>query len=82
MTLSRNIWTPDDVTEIICTVKKLIKQELITMEYTVQGNQFRKQFGVPLPELLTACDEYLFLYSKDASQRMPDQTNTRTFIVS
>ena len=81
MTLSRNIWTPDDVKELIQTVKAIIKKELITMEYTVQGNTFRKEFGVPLNELLTACDEYLFIYGND-SQRQPDQTNTRTFIVS
>jgi hypothetical protein len=81
MTLSRNIWTPQDVEEIIETVKMIIKKELITMEYTVQGNTFRKEFGVDLNTLLTACDEYLSLYG-NASQRTPDQTNTRTFIIS
>jgi hypothetical protein len=81
MTLSKNIWTPDDVREIISTVKCIIKKELITLEYTIEGNNFRKQFGVDLNTLLTACDEYLFLYG-NSSQQMPDQTNTRTFIIS
>lgn len=80
MTLSPNIWTVADVNQIICRVKAIIKEELITMEYTKEGNTFRKQFGIPLNELLTACDEYLFLYGS-SDQQKPDQSVTRTFIV-
>jgi hypothetical protein len=81
MTLSRNIWSADDVNQLIQTVKGIIMKELITMEYTVAGNTVRKQFGCDLNTLLTACDEYLTLYGTP-DQQMPDQTNTRTFIVS
>ena len=80
MILQRNMWEPKDIEEMILTVKAIIKKELITMEYTVQGNTFRKQFGVPLPELADACSDYLDLYG-DASQRQRDLTNTRTFLI-
>ena len=81
MTLSKNIWNLADVKALANTVKAIIMQELLTMEYSSAGNSFRKQFAVPLETILTACDEYLSLYG-DSEQQSPDASSTRTFIVS
>ena len=81
MTLSPTIWKVDDVRKLADRVKGIILQELITIEYTSAGNSFRKQFAMPLNDILIACDTYLSLYG-DPSELSPDATNTRTFIVN
>ncbi len=81
MILSPNIWDSEDVEALIARVKAIIMEELITMENTTAGDQFRKQFAVDLNTLLIACDDYLLLYG-DASQQGPNADRTRTFIVS
>lgn len=74
MTFEIDLWEEQEVQDIMDNVKAILKKELITMDYTAEGNSFRKQFACPLPELLEACQEFLVhvkLSKGNASSTVP-----------